>query len=49
MRFPDDGVYTFPQGLAPLEIDRGRDTCSYWEPNVWIVHEIEPGKAIDNS
>jgi GNAT superfamily N-acetyltransferase len=40
MRFPDDGPYTFPDGLAPVEIDRGRDLGSYWEPNVWIVHEI---------
>ena len=40
MRFPDDGAYTFPGGLAPVEIDRGSDTGSYWEPNVWIVHAL---------
>jgi len=40
MRFPEDGVYTFPAGLAPVEIDRERDLGSYWEPNVWIVHTI---------
>ena len=38
--FPDDGTYVFPAGLAPVEIDHGRDVGSYWEPNVWIVHAI---------
>ena len=42
MRFPDDGQYTFPAGLAPVEIDHGQDLGSYWEPNVWIVHTIAP-------
>jgi GNAT superfamily N-acetyltransferase len=40
MRFPDDGQYTFPRGLATLEIDHEHDLGSYWEPNVWIVHAI---------
>jgi GNAT superfamily N-acetyltransferase len=40
MQFPDDGQYTFPAGLAPVEIDRGRDLGAYWEPNVWIVHTV---------
>jgi GNAT superfamily N-acetyltransferase len=40
MRFPDDGAYTFPDGLAPLEIDRAADLGSYWEPNVWILHAL---------
>jgi GNAT superfamily N-acetyltransferase len=40
MRFPGDGQYTFPAGLAPVEIDHGRDLGSYWEPNVWIVHQL---------
>jgi GNAT superfamily N-acetyltransferase len=43
MRFPGDGRYTFPAGLAPLEVDHGRDLGSYWEPNVWITHAVEPG------
>jgi GNAT superfamily N-acetyltransferase len=42
MRFPDDGIYTFPSGLAPLHIDHGQDLGSYWEPNVWIVHTVKP-------
>jgi GNAT superfamily N-acetyltransferase len=41
MRFPDDGRYTFPEGLSPLEIDQGRDLGTYWEPNVWIVHALQ--------
>lgn len=43
MRFPDDGSYVFPGGLAPLLVDhesgaagRGR----YWEPGVWIAHDV---------
>jgi GNAT superfamily N-acetyltransferase len=38
---PGDGAYTFPGGLAPVEIDRDADTGAYWEPNVWIVHPLE--------
>jgi GNAT superfamily N-acetyltransferase len=33
-------AYTFPDGLAPVEIDHERDRGSYWEPNVWIVHTL---------
>ncbi len=38
MEFPEDGEYVFSGGLAPLEIegDEGR----YWEPNVWMGHEV---------
>jgi len=36
--FPDSGAYVFPQGLAPVKIDLGAGTGSYWEPNVWVVH-----------
>ena len=42
MRFPGDGEYTFPAGLAPLTIDRSADRGSYWEPNVWVVHSVSP-------
>jgi hypothetical protein len=38
--FPGDGAYTFPAGLAPVQIDRQADTGTYWEPNVWIVHTV---------
>ena len=40
MRFPDDGQYTFPAGLAPVDINHESDLGSYWEPNVWIVHTL---------
>jgi GNAT superfamily N-acetyltransferase len=43
MQFPDDGTYTFPGGLAVVEIDHGEDRGSYWEPNVWIVHSVARG------
>jgi GNAT superfamily N-acetyltransferase len=38
MRFPEEGRYTFPHGLATVAIDHQHDLGSYWEPNVWIVH-----------
>ena len=40
MKFPGDGRYTFPAGLAPVEIDHEHDRGFYWEPNVWIVHTL---------
>ncbi|SDW49706.1 hypothetical protein SAMN05421504_101748 [Amycolatopsis xylanica] len=39
MAFPDSGYYIFPEGLAPVWIDRAADTGEYWGPNVWMVHE----------
>jgi hypothetical protein len=38
MEFPDDGTYVFPLGLAPLSVRDG--TGSYWEPNVWMRHDL---------
>jgi len=38
MTFPDDGRYVFPKGLAPVMIKR--DLGTYWEPNVWMLHEL---------
>jgi hypothetical protein len=40
MAFPDDGAYVFPAGLATVQIERGANLGSYWEPNVWIVHAL---------
>ena len=37
---PESGTYAFPNGLAPLEVDRAFDRCEYWEPNVWVRHRI---------
>jgi hypothetical protein len=38
MLFPEDGDYTFPAGLAPLHVHGG--VGSYWEPNVWMLHDV---------
>jgi len=38
--FPESGTYVFPGGLAPLEVDREADVCRYWEPNVWMRHDV---------
>ena len=38
MAFPDSGDYVFPEGLAPVHIDRAAGRGAYWEPNVWMVH-----------
>jgi hypothetical protein len=38
MPFPETGDYVFPAGLAPVHIDRERDTGEYWEPNIWMIH-----------
>jgi hypothetical protein len=35
--FAGDGEYVFPSGLAPLRLQDG--IGSYWEPNVWMLHE----------
>jgi hypothetical protein len=38
MRFPDDGEYVFPGGLAPLVVSDGVGT--HVEPNVWLLHTV---------
>jgi len=38
MAFPEEGDYVFPRGLAPLRVGEG--TGTYWEPNVWVRHEV---------
>jgi hypothetical protein len=40
MAFPESGEYVFPRGLATVEIDREEDVGRYWEPNVWMRHEV---------
>jgi hypothetical protein len=40
-RFDRDGWYVFPGGLAPLTVT-GR-FGRYWEPNVWLQHEVPSG------
>jgi hypothetical protein len=39
MAFPETGRYVFPDGLAPLRVDRERDVGLYHEPNVWLAHD----------
>ena len=38
--FPESGEYVFPHGLAPLSVDREADLGAYWEPNVWMLHNV---------
>jgi GNAT superfamily N-acetyltransferase len=38
MSLPADGLYVFPEGLAPLAISEGQG--EYFEPNVWMLHDI---------
>jgi len=38
MRFPEDGEYVFPGGLAPLVMQDGIGV--HVEPNVWVVHPV---------
>lgn len=42
MLFPETGDYVFPAGLATVRIDRENDTGEYWEPNIWIIHQVSP-------
>ena len=43
LTYPETGDYVFPRGLTTLHIDRAADRGTYWEPNVWIVHDPLPG------
>lgn len=38
LAFPHSGEFVFPEGLAPVAIDRDADVGTYWEPNVWMIH-----------
>jgi hypothetical protein len=38
MRFPEDGTYVFPHGLAPLVVRDG--IGEHVEPNVWLRHAV---------
>ena len=40
LAYPESGDYVFPHGLATLEVDREQDLGRYWEPNVWMGHEV---------
>lgn len=49
LTFPESGRYVFPRGLSTLDVDRDADLGSYWEPNVWFVHEVEPTTVVSLS
>ncbi len=38
MRFPEDGQYVFPHGLATLVVRDG--IGEHVEPNVWLRHVV---------
>ncbi|MGH7639958.1 MAG: GNAT family N-acetyltransferase [Candidatus Dormibacteria bacterium] len=38
MAYPEDGQYVFPGGLAPLTVAAA--VGDYWEPNIWMLHEV---------
>lgn len=40
MSFPESADYVFPGGLAPVRIDCEQDVGRYWEPNVWMRHDV---------
>jgi len=40
MRFLESGEHVFPNGLAPLVIEREADRGLYFEPNVWMQHRV---------
>ena len=49
MEFPVSGVFIFPEGLAPVEIDRQADVGVYAEPNVWVSHRVRPRPSLGGS
>ncbi len=42
LAFPESGHYVFPAGLTTVEINRQADVGTYWEPNVWVLHDVQP-------
>ncbi len=40
MAFPDTGDYILPFAAAPIRIDRVADKGVYFDPNIWVVHEV---------
>ena len=41
-KFTDSGEYIIDQALAPVKMNKLQDRGIYIEPNIWIVHEIDP-------
>ena len=44
MALPASGSYVVPGALAPLTVDRERDWAVYVEPNVWMLHPVQPSQ-----
>jgi hypothetical protein len=40
LMFPDSGQYIVPTATSPVIIDRARDEGTYFDENVWIVHDL---------
>lgn len=40
MKFPVSADYVVPGALQPVKIDRERDLGEYYDPNVWMQHEV---------
>jgi len=40
MAFPDSGDYVVPFAAAPVHIDREADHGVYYDPNIWVVHDV---------
>lgn len=41
MALPHSGRYVVPGACAPVEIDREKDIGTYFDPNVWIIHDLD--------
>jgi hypothetical protein len=44
LAFPESGDYAAPGALAPVAIDRERNTGVYREPNLWMRHAATPSR-----
>jgi GNAT superfamily N-acetyltransferase len=40
MAFPESGEYVIPFATRPLSIDRAADVGTYFDENVWVVHDL---------
>jgi hypothetical protein len=40
MAFPETGDYVVPRAASLVHIDREADAGVYYDPNVWVIHDI---------
>ena len=45
MRFPQSGLYIFPEALAPLLVSHEQNEGRYEEPHVWMLHST-PAESV---